>query len=329
MPYCTGDVYAGSITNNYEDPDGIEPDKVFAHVGHTNVVAMTEMLNDMFGAAPEKKLFVGGCSAGGAGAIVNYYFLRTGIDGLLNDSGPLYPSQEPTSRSLFLHNEVRSVWDADSLIAKAPDSEALADDFGALSRVLSEQFPNDRLAATFFRLDYNFSLYSYERFWTLDPESMLVAHEGDGVGLDEDAWNDRTGIHTAWWNDIALLRAQYDAPGRDNLSYFIPFWRQTNSSHCVTIPGLEENPPLLLLDNFAELAWDGTEIDTDDGEMNIHDYATHLLSDDPLKSYFEEEGEGPYVPCTPGDSHDETACMSAVCERLSPSKQAEQGCPPQ
>ncbi|MBW2225669.1 MAG: hypothetical protein JRF54_16090, partial [Deltaproteobacteria bacterium] len=205
---------------------------------------------DMFGAAPEKKLFVGGCSAGGAGAIVNYYFLRTGIDGvergyLLNDSGPLYPSQEPTSRSLFLHNEVRSVWDADSLIAKAPDSEALADDFGALSRVLSEQFPNDRLAATFFRLDYNFSLYSYERFWTLDPESMLVAHEGDGVGLDEDAWNDRTGIHTAWWNDIALLRAQYDAPGRDNLSYFIPFWRQTNSSHCVTIPGLEENPPLL------------------------------------------------------------------------------------
>ncbi|MBW2215422.1 MAG: hypothetical protein JRF48_13575 [Deltaproteobacteria bacterium] len=85
---------------------------------------MTEMLNVMFGAAPEKKLFVGGCSAGGAGAIVNYYFLRTGIDGvqqgyLLNDSGPIYPSTAPTSRSRFLHDEVRSVWDADSLIAKA------------------------------------------------------------------------------------------------------------------------------------------------------------------------------------------------------------------
>ncbi len=315
VPYCTGDVYSGSITNTYEDPDGIEPDEVFAHVGHTNVVAMTEMLNGMFGEVP--KLFVGGCSAGGAGAIVNYYFLRTGIDGvqqgyLLNDSGPIYPNQAPTSRSRFLHDEVRSVWDADSLIAKAPQSEALADDFGALSRVLSEVFPNDRLAATFFRLDYNFSLYSYERFWTLDEDKMLVEHLGDGLGLDENVSTDRTGIHTAWWDDIALLRAQYDAPGRDNLGYFIPYWRQTNSSHCVTIPGLEENPPRILLGNFAERAWDGTEIDTDDGEMTIHDFTVHLLSDDLLKSYFEEEGEGPFVPCAPGDDFDEGDCELAV-----------------
>ncbi|MBW2381723.1 MAG: hypothetical protein JRG70_19670, partial [Deltaproteobacteria bacterium] len=319
VPYCTGDVYSGSITNTYQDPDGIEPDEVFAHVGHTNVVKMTEMLNDMFGAAPEKKLFVGGCSAGGAGAIVNYYFLRTGIDGvqqgyLLNDSGPIYPSTAPTSRSRFLHDEVRSVWDADSLIAKAPQSEALTADFGALSRVLSEEFPNDRLAATFFRLDYNFSLYSYERFWTLDQDKVLVEFEGDGLGLDEDVSADRTGIHTAWWDDAALLRAQYDAPGRDNLGYFIPYWRQTNDSHCVTIPGLEENPPLVLLDNFAELAWDGTEIDTDDGEMTIHDYAVHLLSDEPLKSYFEpdEASEGPYRFCTPSVDFDEAKCEAAV-----------------
>jgi hypothetical protein len=317
VPYCTGDVYSGSITNTYQDPDGIEPDAVFAHVGHTNVVKMTEMLNDMFGAAPEKKLFVGGCSAGGAGAIVNYYFLRTGIDGvqqgyLLNDSGPIYPSTAPTSRSRFLHDEVRSVWDADSLIAKAPQSEALTADFGALSRVLSEEFPNDRLAATFFRLDYNFSLYSYERFWTLDQDEMLVEHEGDGLGLDEHVSADRTGIHTAWWDDAALLRAQYDAPGRDNLGYFVPYWRQTNDSHCVTIPGLEENPPLILLDNFAELAWDGTEIDTDDGEMTIHDFTVHLLSDEPLKSYFEEQGEGPFRFCAPGVDFDAVACEAAV-----------------
>lgn len=319
VPYCTGDVYSGSITNTYQDPDGVEPDAVFAHVGHTNVVKMTEMLNEMFGAAPEKKLFVGGCSAGGAGAIVNYYFLRTGIDGvqqgyLLNDSGPIYPSTAPTSRSRFLHDEVRSVWDADSLIAKAPQPEALADDFGALSRVLSEEFPNDRLAATYFRLDYNFSLYSYERFWTLDQDNMLVEFQGDGLGLDENVSAHRTGIHTAWWDDTALLREQYDAPGRDNLGYFIPYWRQTNSSHCVTIPGLEENPPLILLDNFAELAWDGTEINTDDGEMTIHDYAVHLLSDEPLKSYFEpdEASEGPYRFCTPSVDFDEAKCEAAV-----------------
>ena len=141
---------------------------------------------------------------------------------------------------------------------------------------------------------------------------MLTPHTGDGLGLDENISTDRTGIHTAWWDDTALLRAQYDAPGRDNLGYYIPYWRQTNSSHCVTIPGLEENPPLVLLDNFAELAWDGTEIDTDDGEMNIHDYAVHLLSDEPLKSYFEEEGEGPYVPCTPGDDYNAVDCEAAV-----------------
>ncbi|MBW1761993.1 MAG: hypothetical protein JRJ64_10890 [Deltaproteobacteria bacterium] len=108
--------------------------------------------------------------------------------------------------------------------------------------------------------------------------------------------------------------AQYDAPGRDNLGYFIPYWRQTNDSHCVTIPGLEENPPLVLLDNFAELAWDGTEIDTDDGEMTIHDYAVHLLSDEPLKSYFEpdEASEGPYRFCTPSVDFDEAKCEAAV-----------------
>ena len=68
----------------------------------------------------------------------------------------------------------------------------------------------------------------------------------------------------------------------------------------------------MLLDNFAELAWDGTEIDTDDGEMTIHDYAVHLLSDEPLKSYFEEEGEGPYVPCTPGADYNAMGCEAAV-----------------
>jgi hypothetical protein len=32
---------------------------------------------------------------------------------------------------------------------------------------------------------------------------------------------------------------------------------------------------------------------------------------EPLESYFEEEGEGPYVPCTP-DAFDADACEAAV-----------------
>lgn len=312
VPYCTGDVYSGSVTTTYQDPDGVLPDQAFAHQGHTNVLAMTDMLNEMFTSVP--KLFVGGCSAGGAGAIVNYYFIRSGIEGvergyLLDDSGPVYPNQAPTSRSLALHNEVRTVWDADSLIDKAPQAERLRADFGELSAVLAEEFPNDRLASTMFRLDYNYSLYSYERFWTLE-NSMLVPFMGEGVGLDEDVPADRNGVHSLWWDDISLLRAQYD--DKDNLGYFIPFWRQTNSSHCVSVPGFEDvgdDFVNLFLTDFPTLAWAGSDIEADG--MNLRDFVDHLLSDDPLQSYFEDDGEGPFFPCTPGN-YDEVACDLAV-----------------
>ena len=317
VPYCTGDVYSGSVTNTYEDPDGVEDDAVFAHQGHTNVVKMTEMLNEMFDTVP--KMFVSGCSAGGAGAIVNYYFLRTGLDGvqkgyLLDDSGPIYPSAELTSRSSLLHDEVRTVWDADALIDKAPQPERLSDDFGALSDVLAEEFPDDRLATTMFRLDYNFSLYSYERFWTREnPDEVqpIVPYaEDSGVGLDQNLSLDRAAVYDLWWDDTALLRTQYDA--KSNLGYYLPFWRNTNSSHCVTVPGFEDVPLpealRLFLEDFGTLAWLGSEI----GEMNLRDYVEHMLDDDqPLQSYFEEDSEGPYAPCTP-DELDEDACEAAV-----------------
>lgn len=318
VPYCTGDVYSGSITTTYTDPDGEDPPVEFEHQGHTNVLAMTDMLNEMFSTVP--KLFVGGCSAGGAGAIVNYYFLRTGIEGveqgyLLDDSGPLFPNQADTSRSLSLHNEVRSVWDADSLISSGPQSDVLSMNFGELSRVLSEEFPDDRLASTMFRLDYNYSLYSYERFWTLNDIGELIMFDGEGLGLDENVAADRTGIHTAWWDDIALLREQYDAPGRDNLGYYIPFYRNSNDSHCVTIPGFDDVDPdqlvTLFLNDFGTLAWAGSEIEAEG--MNMRDYVDHLLSDEPLQSYFEEDGEGPFVPCTPNpDDFDADACEAVV-----------------
>jgi len=260
------------------------------------------------------KLFVGGCSAGGAGAIVNYYFLRTGTHGaekgyLLDDSGPIYPDQAATSRSFQLHQRVRSSWDADKLIDSAPRSEELKMDFGNLNTVLAEEFPNDRLAMTCFRLDYNYSLYSYERFWTRDGES-IVPYSGDGLGLEQDIALDRAAIYSLWWDDTALLRAQYD--DKSNLGYYIPFYRTTNDSHCVTIPGLEEfslGEALNLFQNdFGTLAWAGSEI----GDMSLRDYVENLLNDDePLESFFEEDGEGPYVSCTPAE-FDAGACEAAV-----------------
>ena len=206
------------------------------------------------------------------------------------------------------------MWDADALIDKAPQPERLSDDFGALSDVLAEEFPDDRLATTMFRLDYNFSLYSYERFWTREnPDEVqpIVPYaEDSGVGLDQNLSLDRAAVYDLWWDDTALLRTQYDA--KSNLGYYLPFWRNTNSSHCVTVPGFEDVPLpealRLFLEDFGTLAWLGSEI----GEMNLRDYVEHMLDDDqPLQSYFEEDSEGPYAPCTP-DELDEDACEAAV-----------------
>ncbi|MCZ6807436.1 MAG: hypothetical protein O7F08_10820, partial [Deltaproteobacteria bacterium] len=38
----------------------------------------------------------------------------------------------------------------------------------------------------------------------------------------------------------------------------------------------------------------------------------HLLSDEPLQSYFEGEGEGPYRFCAPGADFDAVTCAEAV-----------------
>ncbi len=312
VPYCTGDIYGGTRTETYANPNPDEPDLEFHHVGHLNILKMTEMLDEMFTEVP--RMFVGGCSAGGVGALVNYYFLRTGIAGvqkgyLLDDSGPAFPSKEPTSRSLPLYDTIRPAWGVDQVIDSAPQSETLRDDFGQLSGILADEFPDDRLATTFFRMDYNFSLYSYERFYTRDGDS-IVPYTGTGIGLDQDVSLDRAAVHSLFWDDVPLFRDLADT--KSNFGYYIPFYRTTNDSHCVTVPGFEEvsiGEALNLFQNdFGSLAWLGSEI----GEMNLRSYVEHLLDDEePLESHFEDEGEGPYVPCTPTD-FDADACEAAV-----------------
>jgi hypothetical protein len=80
----------------------------------------------------------------------------------------------------------------------------------------------------------------------------------------------------------------------------------------VTVPGFEDVSLLEALDlfqnDFGALAWIGSEI----GDMNLRDYVEHLLDDEqPLQSYFEQESEGPYVPCSPA-AFDADACEAAV-----------------
>lgn len=319
VPYCTGDVYSGDTTVTYEDPDGLEPNVTFHHRGHSNVLGIINMLSDMFPAIPQ--MLVGGCSAGGAGSLNNYYFFRTGLGPdrgyLLDDSGPLFPDSLGTSRSLPLHNRVRSSWNTDPLISSVPRSSELLADLGNLPTVLAAEFPSDRLANTYFRLDYNYSLYSYERFYERGVKGDIeIFGDGSGtggLGLDEIDPFDRAAVYELWWDDTDLLTAQFD--GADNLSYYLPFYRTTNSSHCATIPGFEEFPSdevlNLFINDFPRLAWAGTEMYTGTATINMRDYVVHLLDDDTaLESYFEAQGEGRYLACSP-DDFDEAACIAA------------------
>ena len=319
VPYCTGDIYSGSTTVTYEDPDGIGEDFEFQHVGHQNVLAAIEALSPMLPALD--RMLVSGCSAGGAGATTNYAFIREGLNPsrgyLVADSGPIFPNQAPTSRSLPLHTRVQEAWNAAALIDALPSSMLVTDDFGDVNTALAAEYPSDRLAVAFFRLDYNYSLYSYERFYRRDAGGMLeMIPDGDVlIGLDENVAADRAEVYRLWFDDTALLRTQFE--GVSNLAYFMPYYRATNSSHCVGVAGFEDVPlteavAAFLAGDISTFAWAGTDIMTTTGSVNYRDFVEQVLDDtSPLDSYFEETPEGPFVPCTP-ESFDAMACEEAT-----------------
>ncbi|MER2633772.1 MAG: pectin acetylesterase-family hydrolase, partial [Rhizobiaceae bacterium] len=237
MPYCTGDVHTGNAVTTYVDPLGKEPDLEFHHAGHANNQAAIAWMREQFPTID--RLFVTGCSAGGAGTLANYYFLRTGLEPqrgyMLDDSGPIFPD---SVNSKPLHDQIRSAWDIDSILETVPAFAELGEDFGLINEMVADTFPDDRLATTFFRRDYDFSRYSYERFFP-------------GITKDE--------IHEKWWADTQNLMAQYET--RDNLAYFIPYWRYANHSHCSII-----------------LTWDGTEIE-EAGGIDMGGFIDILLDD--------------------------------------------------
>ncbi len=211
VPYCTGDVHTGNNVITYVDPTGVGPDAVFHHKGHDNVQKVIEWIDGNFTHVP--KMLATGCSAGGAGSITNYHFLRRGVRAaeqgyLLDDSGPIFPSGGFSQR---LHEKIRSSWNVDSILTDLP-SGFDQNDFGTINTALADAYPDDRLATTFFRRDYNFSLYSYERFYDFPPKSELLR---------------------MWDADTQLLAGMYAT--RPNLAYYIPYWREINDSHCTTV----------------------------------------------------------------------------------------------
>jgi len=145
--------------------------------------------------------------------MINYHWIRTGMPGvhrgfLLADSGPIMPSD---GWSRPLHDKVYEAWDVASILTDLPDGFD-PDDFGTINTMVADEFPDDRLAVTFFRRDFDFSVYSYERFYDFPSKEEILSK---------------------WWDDTQLLMARFDTRG--NLGYYIPYWRALNNSHCTTL----------------------------------------------------------------------------------------------
>ena len=245
LPYCTGDVHTGSKVSEYLSPDGTQT-LTYRHVGHDNMLKVSEWLGWQFPGTDQ--MLAGGCSAGGAGSGVNYHFLREAIAPqrgyLLNDSGPLFPD---SVHSAPLHETIREVWGLDTVIQDTPIAAALADDLGSINSEVADLYPEDRLAITYFVRDYNYSRYSYERFY-------------EGI--------DKEGIHEKFFDDTLLLMDQFDS--RDNLAYFLPYFRPINDSHCTSII------------DFGL---------TDIGDWQLGDFLDVLLDDEqPLQSLVDLDG---------------------------------------
>lgn len=251
VPYCTGDVHTGAAVATYENAAGTDG-IIFHHDGHSNMEKVTAWIDSQFTHVP--KLLVTGCSAGGIGSQVNYHMLRNGIHAaekgyLLDDSGPVFPNG---GYSQAMHDKVRSAWNLDSLSEQLPPGTSL-DDMGSVNTALADEFPADRLATTFFERDYDFSLYSYNRFYNYPPKDQVMS---------------------MWAADTDLLANQFDT--RDNLYYFLPYWRNINDSHCTTVL------------NFA-----GSDIE--DQDMTLAQWINDFVGDKPIRSYREAPvpGEDP------------------------------------
>lgn len=213
MPYCTGDVHVGNKVAIYDDPNGVNPPMVFHHNGFNNTSAAAQFLAGRFPAI--NKMLVTGYSAGGVASVAGYYTFRTTLNPaqgyMLNDSGPLFPAPDASFDSRQLHNTITNAWDLNTVFANLPASFNV-NDYGSVTDMLATEFPNDQLAYTGYSSDFNFSRFSYERFFP---------------GIDE------AGILAKWRDDQNLLISEMNQ--HPNFSYHIPWQRPLNDSHCSTI----------------------------------------------------------------------------------------------
>jgi hypothetical protein len=213
MPYCTGDVHVGNNVVTYTDPLGQNPPIVWRHVGYNNTRAALNYLRARFPSI--NKLLVTGFSAGGTATHAAYYKARRTLlpakGYLLNDSGPIFPAPNATYKSRPLHDLITVQWALSSLYAELPGTFNPGD-FGSMTDMVALEFPTDSLAYTGYSSDYNYSRFSYERFYPGITQSTILAY---------------------WRQDQTNLVNKMKT--RANFSYHIPWHRPINASHCSSI----------------------------------------------------------------------------------------------
>lgn len=215
MPYCTGDVHVGNSVRLYQDPTGQQPPLQWTHAGYGNTKKAIDYVRGQFPSI--NKLLVTGFSAGGTATSAAYYQIRRGLSPargyMVNDSGPIYLAPNMNSLSRRLHNQITASWQIESLFNELPASFD-RNDFGSINRMIAQEFPNDQLSYTAYTRDYNYSRFSYERFYP---------------GFQ----NNKEAILNYWKQD---QDAFVNELGRyNNFSYFLPYERVINESHCSTI----------------------------------------------------------------------------------------------
>ena len=213
MPYCTGDVHVGNRVVTYTDPTGVNPPIVFRHNGYNNSVAALNFLHSRFPGI--NKLLVTGFSAGGVASDALFYQARRTLNPskayLLDDSGPIFPAPNSSYNSWQLHQLITSQWNLSSLYSQLPASFD-PNNFGSMNAMVATQFPNDLMAYTGYSSDYNFSRFSYERFFPGITKAQVLAK---------------------WRQDQTNLINQIK--NYSNWSYHVPWERPINASHCVSI----------------------------------------------------------------------------------------------
>ena len=139
IPYCTGDLHAGTNVATY---DVLGP-RQFAHVGRRNVEALLPRLLATW-PAPARVLLAGS-SAGGYGATLNYDLFRRAYPGaevaLVDDAGPLLEGDG-------IPADDRAAWYANWHLCDVVDP-LCAECRGDLSRLypaLVAKYPEDRMA---------------------------------------------------------------------------------------------------------------------------------------------------------------------------------------